>query len=136
MGRATLHWEQRLVLTAHGLNPQSSKSYVQNQNTHTQPSYTTTRPEHGLAQPLPDPPSSFQGVFLAEIQLPSLDQHLELQNPRRMLHKEQRNIQLGHKPGVFLQGVPAPACPQQPPHHPQPGQTCPPFTFNGVQLQF
>lgn len=55
MGRATLHWEQQLMLTAHGLNPQSSKSYVQNQNTHTQPSYTTARPEQSLAQPLPDP---------------------------------------------------------------------------------
>lgn len=30
-GRAALHWE-RLVLTAHGLNPQSSKSFVQTQN--------------------------------------------------------------------------------------------------------
>lgn len=127
MGRAALPWE-RLVLTAHGLNPQSSKSYVQSQNNSI---------IHNClpgAQPLPDPTSP--SVFLAGIQLPSLDQHLELQNPGRVLHKEQRNVELGYTARLFLGEVLAPACPLQPPRHPQPGQTCPPFTSHVLQLQF
>lgn len=92
MGRAALPWE-RLVLTAHGLNPQSSKSYVQSQN--------NSIIHYCLpgAQPLPDPTSP--SVFLAGIQLPSLDQHLELQNPGRVLHKEQRNVELGYTARLF-----------------------------------
>lgn len=127
-GRAALHWERRLVLAAHGLNPPSSKSCVQSQNN------SAVHNCLPRAQPLPDPSSP--GVFLAGVQLPSLGQHLELQNPRQMLHKEQRNVELGRTPRVLLQGVPAPACSQQPPHHPQPGQTCPLFPFDVVQLQF
>lgn len=104
-----LHWEQRLALTAHGLNPQSSKSYVQSQN-NSIIHHCLRRAQPGTAPSRP--PSHSPGVFLARIQLPSLDQHLELQNPGWMLHKKQRNVELGHTPRVFLQENPAPVCPE------------------------